>query len=71
MISDNGTTLGSAPGEIRELTGSNMVLDQEYKYGTTWKLILQRAHWYGGFLERLAGLTKQKQSQKKYLYEHF
>ncbi|XP_069114867.1 uncharacterized protein [Argopecten irradians] len=58
MISDNGTTFVSAAEEIRKLTESTLVHQSLNNYGTTWKFIPKRAPWYGGFWERLIGLTK-------------
>lgn len=58
MISDNGTTFVSAAEEIRKLTESKSVHETLGNYGTCWKFIPKRAPWYGGFWERLIGLTK-------------
>ncbi|XP_063442133.1 uncharacterized protein LOC134722442 [Mytilus trossulus] len=58
MISDNATTFVAAAEEIRKLTDSKSLHDKLCQFGTTWKFIPKRAPWYGGFWERLVGLTK-------------
>ena len=55
MISDNGTTFIAA---AKQLTRSSAVIEKLNNFGTTWKFIPKRAPWYGGFWERLIGLTK-------------
>ncbi|XP_071145384.1 uncharacterized protein [Mytilus edulis] len=54
-ISDNGTTFIAA---AKQLTRSSSVIEKLNNFGTTWKFIPKRAPWYGGFWERLIGLTK-------------
>ena len=58
MISDNATTYLSAAETIRRLTESQTLSDTLSSYGTTWTFIPKRAPWYGGWWERLIGLTK-------------
>ena len=58
MISDNGSTYLSAAEELRSLMKSPEVKEELGKRGVTWKFIPKRAPWYGGFWERLVGLTK-------------
>ena len=58
MISDNATTYLSAASEIEQLMKSTTVQDTLQNKGTTWQFIPKRAPWYGGFWERLIGLTK-------------
>ena len=59
MISDNGSTyLSAAAEELRSLMDSPEVREDLSKRGVTWKFIPKKAPWYGGFWERLIGLTK-------------
>ena len=58
MVSDNATTYVAAAKEIEFLTKSPTLQEKLNSYGTTWKFIPKRAPWYGGFWERLIGLTK-------------
>ena len=58
MISDNASTYLSAAKEIEELVNSVKIHDTLKVQGTTWQFIPKRAPWYGGFWERLIGLTK-------------
>ena len=59
MISDNGSTFLAASGTIQKLTESSKVLNELSKRGTKWQFIPKRAPWYGGFWERMIGVTKQ------------
>ena len=58
MISDNATTYVASAKEIQRLTSSPSLQETLNTHGTTWKFIPKRAPWYGGFYERLIGLTK-------------
>ena len=58
MISDNGTTFQAASNSIRQLFESHTLHDHLAEKGTEWIFIPKRAPWYGGFWERLVGLTK-------------
>ena len=58
MISDNATTYVASAKEIQRLTSSPTLQETLNTHGTTWKFIPKRAPWYGGFYERLIGLTK-------------
>lgn len=58
MISDNATTYLAAAKHIRRLFESSTVQNQLSKSGTEWQFIPKRAPWYGGWWERLIGLTK-------------
>ena len=58
MISDNGSTYMSAAEELRQLMNSTEVREQLGRRGVTWQFIPKRAPWFGGFWERLVGLTK-------------
>jgi len=57
MISDNASTYLAAANEIEQLMRSTVVQDDLRNRGTAWKFIPKRAPWYGGFWERLIGLT--------------
>lgn len=59
LISDNALTFIAASKDIQTLTKSAVIHDQFNSRGTTWKFIAKRAPWFGGFYERLIGLTKQ------------
>ncbi|XP_045208291.2 uncharacterized protein LOC123560095 [Mercenaria mercenaria] len=56
MVSDNATTFLSASTHLQQL--STMIQDELLSRGTIWEFIPERAPWFGGFWERLIGLTK-------------
>ena len=58
MVSDNAFTYLSAADELRSLMQSSEVNKELGKQGVTWKFIPKRALWWGGFWERIVGLTK-------------
>ena len=58
MISDNGSTYLSAAEDLRSLMELPEVKEELGRRGVTWRFIPKRAPWYGGFWERLVGLTK-------------
>ena len=58
MISDNASTYLSAAEELTELFQSQSLKESPSKQGVNWQFIPKRAPWYGGFWERLIGLTK-------------
>ena len=58
MISDNASMFLSAVEELRSLFRSPSLHDSLSKRGVEWQFILKRAPWFGGFWERLIGLTK-------------
>ena len=58
MISDNASTFQSAAKEIEKMINSPTLNEHLNKQGTVWQFIPKRAPWYGGFWERLIGLTK-------------
>ena len=58
MISDNGSTYSSAAEELHSLMQLPEVKEELGKRGVSWRFIPKRAPWYGGFWERLIGLTK-------------
>ena len=57
MMSDNATTYTSAADDLTQLFSeeTSTLLGRE---GVTWKFILKKAPWFGGYWERLIGLTK-------------
>ena len=59
MISDNATTYLAAAEELRKLFESDGLKEALTHQNVTWQFIPKRAPWYGGFWERLIGLTKQ------------
>ena len=58
MISDNGSTYLSAANELHSLMHLPEVQKELGKRGVTWQFIPKKAPWYGGFWERLVGITK-------------
>ena len=58
VISDNGSTYLSAAEEIKSLLASKELKEALGKRGVSWKFIPKYSPWYGGFWERLVGLTK-------------
>ena len=59
MISDNASTFMSAAEELKELLKSDTLHADLSKQGVEWRFIPCRAPWYGGYWERLIGLTKR------------
>ena len=59
MLSDNASTYLAAAEEIKELFESDDLKEALGRQHVTWSFIPKRAPWYGGFWERLIGLTKQ------------
>ena len=59
MISDNASTYLAAAEEIKELFESDHLREVLERQHVKWSFIPKRAPWYGGFWERLVGLTKQ------------
>ena len=58
MISDNGSTYMSAAEELHKLMELSEVKEELGRRGLSWQFIPKRAPWFGGFWERLVGLTK-------------
>ena len=58
MISDNASTYQAAADELKQLFSSPLLSDALSQRGIDWKFIPKRAPWFGGFWERLIGLTK-------------
>ena len=59
LISDNALTFIASSREIHKLTSSPEILQTlNREFGVTWKFIPKRAPWFGGFYERMIGLTK-------------
>ncbi|XP_060575018.1 uncharacterized protein LOC132732552 [Ruditapes philippinarum] len=58
MISDNATTFNAAANTIQQLMRSTAVNDALHSHGTELRFIPKRAPWFGGWWERLIGLTK-------------
>jgi len=59
MISDNASTYLAAADELKQLFDSTLLSDTLNRQGIDWRFIPKRAPWFGGFWERLIGLTKQ------------
>ena len=58
MMSDNATTYTSAAKELTESLSSEKIRTTLGWEGITWKFIPKKAPWFGGYWERLIGLTK-------------
>ena len=58
MISDNASTYQSAAEELLKLLKSPVLQSHLSQRTVEWKFIPKRVPWYGGFWERLIGLTK-------------
>ena len=58
IISDNAKVFISASKTLKELFDSAQVSDYMNKNKILWKFIPARAAWFGGFYERLVGITK-------------
>ena len=69
MISDNASTYLAAADELKNLFQSTSLKETLGRQGVEWKFIPKRAPWFGGFWERLIGLTKN--ALKKVLGQSF
>ena len=58
MLSDNASTYEAAANELEKLINSDKMSESLCTMGIKWQFIPKRAPWYGGFWERLIGLTK-------------
>lgn len=58
MMSDNASTFTSAAEELTRLLESENLSTSLAAHGVVWKFIPKKAPWFGGFWERLIGLTK-------------
>ena len=58
MMSDNATTYLAAAEELKKLFESPELKEILHRQNVGWQFIPKRAAWFGGFWERLIGLTK-------------
>ena len=58
VMSDNANTFKAASEEIRRIYESETIRQSFTDKGIEWKFIPTRAPWFGGWWERLIGLTK-------------
>ena len=58
LISDNGSTFLSAASEIQSICKDDQVHNYLTSRNIQWTFIPKRAPWFGGFYERLVGVTK-------------
>ena len=58
MMSDNASTYLSAAEELKKLFESPIPKETLIRQNVQWQFIPKRAPWFGGFWERLIGLTK-------------
>ena len=58
VLSDNASTFMSAADDLKALFESTGVQESLGNQGVEWRFIPRRAPWYGGYWERLVGLTK-------------
>ena len=59
MWSDNAKTFKAASKEIQKIVRSPEVANYLTNNRVTWKFIVERAPWWGGFWERMAHLVKR------------
>jgi len=59
MISDNASTLLVTAEDLQNLFESETLQRELGCHNVTCRFIPKRAPWYGGFWERMVGLTKQ------------
>jgi len=59
MISDNASTYLAAAEELQRMFNSEELKEALESQNISWQFIPKRAPWYGGFWERIIGLTKQ------------
>ena len=58
MLSDNASTYVAAARDLEQLFSSPKLEGALSSKGVKWQFIPKRAPWYGGFWERIIGLTK-------------
>ena len=58
MLSDNASTFESAAEELRKLFNSKELMETLSTRGVRWNFIPKRTPWYGGYWERMIGMTK-------------
>jgi len=58
LLSDNASTFLAAAEELKQLFLSDALSENLAHKGVEWRFIPKRAPWFGGFWERLIGLTK-------------
>ena len=58
MMSDNASTYLSAAEELTKLLQSDNLTTSLGAHGVVWKFVPKKAPWFGGFWERMIGLTK-------------
>lgn len=59
MISDNGSSFVALNKELKELLRSPVLYQDFASIGCNWKFIPKKAPWFGGFYEKLVGITKR------------
>ena len=59
MISDNASTFLAMVEDLKRLFESEALKEASECHNVTWHFIPKHAPWYGGFWERMVGLTKQ------------
>ena len=68
VLSDNASTYLVATEELETLLESDDIEENLGHQGVDWRFISKRAPWYGGFWERLIGLTSKLSG--RHLAEH-
>ena len=58
MLSDNASTHLAVAEELQSLLSSTELAENLSRKGVEWRFIPKRAPWFGGFWERLVGVTK-------------
>ena len=58
MVSDNASTFIAGAEELKHLFQSLSLKEEFIRRGVEWQFIAKRTPWFGGFWERLIGLSK-------------
>jgi len=58
LLSDNGSAFQAAVTELTYLLSSDELSERLAHKGVEWRFIPKCAPWFGGFWERLVGLTQ-------------
>ena len=59
IYSDNAKTFKSASSDVRKIARSLEVQTYMVNHQVNWKFIVEKAPWWGGFWERMVGITKR------------
>ena len=59
LVSDNAKTFKGSSKEVQKIARSNEVMRYLANNGVTWKFIVEKAPWWGGFWERMVQSVKR------------